>query len=437
MEYFVIILFSLILLASVFFSIHLLYALLLGYMLFFAYGLYKGCKAKELFWHSWNTTKNIGSMLLLFCLIGILTATWRASGTIAFLVVSCAPLLIPSLIVFSSFILCVFISLFTGTAFGTSATMGVICMTMGNVLGVDPAFLGGAIFSGSYFGDRMSPMSSSAHLVAKITRTDIFKNIKNMFMTCLIPLLVTSIFYLYLGFENSQKVMPLETLTLFRENFVLTWPSAIPALLVLGLVVFKVNIKKIMLVSIVSASILCIFLQDMSAVQLLTLYWAGFTSPNPMIHSVLGGGGLVSMMTVVCVVGLSSSYIGIFQVTRLLENIKEHIVHLAERVSPFGSTCVVALFTCMLTCNQTLSIFLTKSLCEPQYAKAEDLALSLENTVVLMAGLVPWNIACSVVLANVDAPVTSIFYASFLYLTPMVSFFIFRRRMKSAQNMRQ
>ncbi len=432
MEYFVIIFFSLILLISVFFNIHLLYALLLGYILFFVYGLHKGCRAKELFLHSWNTAKNIGSMLFLFCLIGILTATWRASGTIVFLVVSCAPLLIPSFFIFSSFILCMLISMFTGTAFGTSATMGVICMTMGNVLGIDPAFLGGAILSGSYFGDRMSPMSSSAHLVAKITRTDIYRNIMNMFITCLIPLLLTSLFYMYLGFESAQKNIPLETLTLFKESFVLTWPAAIPAVLVLGLVIFKINIKNIMGLSIVSASILCVFLQDMTVMQLLTLYWAGFTSPNPMMQSILGGGGLVSMITVVFVVGLSSSYIGLFQITRLLDNIKEHIVHLAERVSPFGSTLVVALFTCMLTCNQTLSIFLTKSLCEPQYTKAEDLALSLENTVVLMAGLVPWNIACSVVLANVDAPVASIFYAAFLYLTPMVSFFIFCKKGKSA-----
>ncbi len=428
MEYLVIALFSVALLVSMLWGFHLLYALVFGYVVFFTYGLYTGCTVRKLLQESWEHSKNIGSLLLIFCLIGILTGTWRASGTIAFLVVESSLILIPSLFLVSTFLLCALVSLLTGTAFGTSATMGVICMTMGNVLGVDSAYLGGAILSGSYFGDRMSPMSSSAHLVAKITQTNIFLNIKSMFYSCLLPTSLTCVLYVFLGRQNLGSTVPTDTLVLFQENFALSWLVATPALFMIILAFCKIHVRIIMLAGILSASVLCLYVQNMTFVELLQVYWGGFQSSNMILNSILGGGGLVSMLTVACIVAISSSYVGLFQASNLLGNIKEHIAHLAHKVSPYGSTMIIALFTCMMTCNQTLSIFLTKYLCDKQYYATEDLAHAIENTTVVMAGLVPWNIACSVVLANIHAPIMSIFYAFFLYLLPLLSIWTFSRK---------
>ncbi len=427
MEYLTIIAFSLVLLVTMLCDAHLLYALSAGYALFFSYGLMKGYTARQLFKHSWDGAKNVGSLLFLFALIGLLTGTWRASGTIAYLVVQSASMLMPSLFILSSFVLCAAISMLTGTAFGTSATMGVICMTVGNVLGLDPAYLGGAILSGSYFGDRMSPMSSSAHLTAKITGTDIFMNIKNMFRSALFPLLLTCLFYLFLGSEHSGDAIPEHTFQLLQHSFVLSWPAVIPALLMIVLACAKVHAKYSMLVGIVSASMLCVFVQDMSLQALFTLYWYGFSSANAQLTVILGGGGLSSMLTVACIVAISSAYVGIFTLTEFFQGMHRYIARLAQSISPFGSTILVAFCTCMMTCNQTLSIFLTKSLCEKQYTHKEHVALAIENSAVLMAGLIPWNIACSVVLANVHAPMSSIFFAFFLYLTPLCSVFFFSK----------
>ncbi len=428
MEYAVIVLFSLTLFLTIVLHMPLLLALVLGYIYFWLYGLHKGCSAKALFVQSLEQCKKIGNLLTLFALIGVLTATWRASGTIAFLVVNSAYILIPSLFLVSTFLLCACISMLTGTSFGTSATMGVICMTMGNVLGIDSAYLGGAILSGSYFGDRMSPMSSSAHLVAKITETDIFINIKNMFYSCLGPFLLSCGFYVFLGQESKGAEIPLETLQLFQENFNLAWPTVLPALLMVMLACCKVHARIIMLASIVAASILCIFWQNISWNQLLTLYWGGFVAPQPALQAVLGGGGLMSMFTVACIVAISSAYMGLFHESQFFNNIHKQIAHLSQKTGAFGSTALVALFACMLTCNQTLSIFLTKTLCEKQYEQRESLALAIENSAVLMAGLVPWSIACSVVLANVHAPVSSIFFACFLYIVPLSSVLFFKRK---------
>ncbi len=428
MEYAVIGLFSFTLLITILLKMPLLLALVLGYVYFFGYGLYKGCAVTSLLIKSLEQCKQLGNLLTLFALIGVLTATWRASGTIAFLVVNSSYILIPSLFILSTFLLCAFISMLTGTSFGTSATMGVICMTMGNVLGIDAAYLGGAILSGSYFGDRMSPMSSSAHLVAKITGTDIFVNIKNMLSSCAWPFVLSCAVYVYLGQENRGAEVPLETLQLFQENFNLAWPTMLPALLMIILACCKVHARIIMSISIMLASVLCIFWQKISWAQLLTLYWSGFVSPEPALHSVLGGGGLLSMLTVACIVTISSAYVGLFQESQFFENIHRQIAGLARKTGAFGSTVVVAFFACMLTCNQTLSIFLTKSLCEKQYEKRESLALAMENSAVLVAGVIPWNIACSVVLANVHAPISSIFYACFIYMVPLASVWFFKRK---------
>ncbi len=428
MEYAAIGLFSFTLLITILLKMPLLLALVLGYLFFFSYGLYRGCGAKALLVNSLEQCKQLGNLLTLFALIGVLTATWRASGTIAFLVVNSTYMLVPSLFILSTFLLCTFISMLTGTSFGTSATMGVICMTMGNVLGIDAAYLGGAILSGSYFGDRMSPMSSSAHLVAKITGTDIFMNIKNMLSSCVWPFVLSCAVYVYLGQENMGTEIPAQTLQLFQENFNLAWPTVLPALLMIILACCKVHARIIMSLSIVVASILCISWQKISWMQLLTLYWGGFVTPEPALQSILGGGGLLSMFTVACIVTISSAYVGLFQESRFFERMHRQISGLAQKTGAFGSTVVVAFFACMLTCNQTLSIFLTKSLCEKQYEKRESLALAVENSAVLMAGVIPWNIACSVVLANVHAPLSSIFYACFIYMVPLASVWFFKRK---------
>ena len=121
------------------------------------------------------TVRNI---LITFLLIGILTALWRAAGTIAVIVSYASALIRPSVFLLMTFLLNCAVSVLMGTSFGTSATMGVICATMGTALGVDIRLIGGAVLSGVLFGDRCSPVSTSALLVAELTGTSVFDNIR-------------------------------------------------------------------------------------------------------------------------------------------------------------------------------------------------------------------------------------------------------------------
>ena len=119
-------------------------------------------------------------------LIGALTASWRASGTIAYLVSYASEIISPSWSLLGTFILNAALSSLIGTSFGTAATMGVVTMSLCVGMGVSPFWAGGAALAGAYVGDRCSPVSTSAQLVCAVTGTELYKNIKNMLRTGLI-----------------------------------------------------------------------------------------------------------------------------------------------------------------------------------------------------------------------------------------------------------
>lgn len=396
-----------------------LYALVFGYLVFFLYALSLGFAVKEVLRMSWEGVRSVLNVLVIFLFIGLITASWRASGTIPLIVYKAAGTLVPGLFLLLAFILNCLLSMLTGTAFGTAGTMGVICMSIGSVMGISPLLLGGAILSGCFFGDRGSPMSSSAALVAQLTRTDIYRNVKAMARTAALPFVLTCLFFFLLGLFSRHDAASLAMLELLPANFDLHWLTLIPALLVIALALCKLNVKWIMAISVAAACLLCLFLQHMSLWQLAKTLIAGFSSPDPQLNTVMSGGGIVSMLKAGAIVCLSSSYAGIFDRTGLLTPLKEKIAALAEKTGPFGSTLLTSLVTGAVACNQVLSIILTYHLCRDMTPDKNELALSLENTAVVTAPLFPWSIAAGVPLAAIGAPDGAIFFACYLYLLPL------------------
>ena len=187
MELLVFSLFAAALLVCVIFHISLLFALLLGYVIFALYAIQKGFSLPEVLGMSAQGVRAAKNILTTFVLIGILTSLWRAGGTIPAIVCYSVRVMEPRLFLVCSFLLNCLVSFLTGTAFGSAATMGAVCMTMAAALGADPLMTGGAILSGVYFGDRCSPVSTSALLVADLTGTDLFGNIRQMLRTSLVP----------------------------------------------------------------------------------------------------------------------------------------------------------------------------------------------------------------------------------------------------------
>ncbi len=395
-----------------------LYALAAGYLIFCAYGLKKGHSARSLLSMSLTGIRTVKNILMIFGLIGLITALWRGAGTIPVIVCYSARLVYPSAFLVIAFLLNCIVSTLTGTSFGAAATMGVVTMAMAKALHIGPLWVGGAILSGVYFGDRCSPVSSSANLICELTGTDIFYNIREMVKTSVMPFLITCAIYYAVGRSMAAGGAQMDVESLFSQSFRLHWIAVLPALSILVLSAFKVKVKRTMLASVVLAFFLCIFLQGLGIAEIARMMIVGYKAQDSALAAMMDGGGLLSMVKVAMIVSLSSCYAGIFDGTGLLQPLKKKIEALSRRITPFGTTLAVSAITSMVACNQTLAVMLTDQLCHDNEPDPQTFAIDLENSAITLAPLVPWSIAGAVPLAAVGAPSASIAADCYLYLLP-------------------
>lgn len=397
----------------------ILYALLAGLIIFGLYGKKQGYSWRQISRMALQGVWKVKNILLTFILIGMLTALWRQAGTIPAIICYTVHLIKPSTFLLMTFLLNCLISVLTGTALGTAATIGVVCATMASALGIPSWMTGGAILSGVYFGDRCSPVSTSALLVAELTETGIYTNIKNMIKSALAPFTITCILYLTVSIQLHGKTEMPDLGHAFGSEFRLSWIALLPAAVILLLSVVQAGVKIAMIASIVTAIPVCIGLQNMAFTELPELLLNGFHSTDVTVAAMLNGGGITSMLKVGAIVCISSSYSGIFQATGILNGFQKMVCLLANRTKPYFAVLVASILTSVMACNQTLVIMLTDQLCSRTEPDKLRFANNLEDSAVLIAPLVPWSIACVVPLTAAGAPGYSVLFAVFLYLLPL------------------
>ena len=394
------------------------YALVAGLALFSAYAWRAGNAPRcvvEMCWHGIRPIRRILCMLLA---VGVLTGLWRASGVIPAIVAYTVPFITPSLFVVMTFLLSCLVSVLTGTSFGTAATMGAICISIAASVDVPLALAGGAALSGAFFGDRWSPISTSALLVANITGTEFYGNLRNMLRTVIVPACLACLVFLVAGMLVPASGGAAGTVEALRDAFDLGPLVLAPPAIVFLLALLRVDILMVLVAGIVSAVPLCLWVQGMGIAEVLSTAALGFTAPSPETAA-LAGGGIASMLSAFGIVCVTSAYAGIFEETDLLRGVEAAVGAFAERVTPYAATLGIAVLASMISCNQTLAIMLTHQLSRDLAASAEDHALDLEDSVVLVAGLVPWSIAGGVPLASMGAPIESMVLAVFLYAVPL------------------
>lgn len=174
---------------------NLLWAIFPGLCLFFLLGLKRGYSAAELLGMAWRKGKEALIVIPVFLLIGTVTALWRASGTISFFLYYGLREIPPAFFLLAAFLLSAILSFALGTSYGVCGTAGVVLMALARGGGVSAAMVAGAVISGAYFGDRGSPMSSCAMLVAACTGTELYRNVREMLKTAVLPMVLTVMFY--------------------------------------------------------------------------------------------------------------------------------------------------------------------------------------------------------------------------------------------------
>ena len=414
-----IVLFCAALLVCVVLKVNILYALAAGLVIFTLYGKKQGFSWRELGEMIVSGVKTSTSVLLVFPLIGMLTAFWRACGALPLIICCAVDLIRPEILVLMTFLLNCGVSVLTGTAFGTAATMGTICVSVGVSMGMDPVLLGGAMLAGVYFGDRCSPVSTSALLVSELTGTDIYDNIRRMVKTALVPFLLSCGIFLLLGLSGGDGGARADLWPLYGREMTLTWVMCLPAVLIFVLSLLHVKVKRAMAASILTSVLLCIFVRHLDALTLLRTAVCGYTAADAEVGAMLNGGGMLSMLRLMLIITISSAYSGIFRRTGLLDGLCGRVTALSERTSPYASMLLTAVLASLLACNQTLTIILTNQLCAPSQKDKEEFAVNLENSAVVVAPLIPWSIAGATPLSTVGAPMTGMAFACFLYILPL------------------
>lgn len=414
------------LLLSVVKGIFVGYPLAICLIIFILLSVKRGSTFKQVIKMAYKGGKKSFIVLEIFILIGVIISVWISAGTVPAIVYYGIKYINPNMFILSVFLISSLVSFLIGTSFGTIGTVGIALMIMGRSGGASIPITAGAIISGAYFGDRCSPMSSSANLVASITDTNLYKNINTMIRTSILPFIITVIIYGIMSIKNPLNNANYHITNEINSYFVINYFTLIPAFIILLLSFFRVNVKKSMLISILMAVGLSVNLQHKSIISILKYSIFGFTMDNGSnLSKVMTGGGIISMIKVSLIVFISSSFTGIFENTDILKPLENIILKAKSKRSVYITTGFVSIIASAFGCTQVIAIILTELLVKNIYIKngmdKYKLASDIENTAVVIAPLVPWNIAVLVPLTSMNAPFISILFCTYLYLLPIMN----------------
>ena len=402
-----------------------LWALLLGLACFAGYALRQGHAPRDVALMLWSGVRSVRNILIIFGLIGMLTAVWRASGTLPFIIHHTLQWVDPAYFILWVFLLCCLLSLLLGTAFGSVSTLGVIFMMLARSAGLDELATAGAIMSGIYVGDRCSPVSSSAALVCALTNTNIYANMRRMWTTSALPFALTCAGYLALSLSGPARLAAPDAAGQMDRFFILSGWTLLPAACIVVLSLFRVDVKQAMFWSILAGGAVCLTVQGMEPGELFACLAFGYT-PAPGAE-ILAGGGIRSMLQVAGIVLLTSAYAGLLEATGLLDGLSSLCKRLSLRLGAFRTTVLAGLPVAAVSCNQTLGIMLTKQLCAPLWQNGKEMVLPLENGIVLLAAIIPWSIAGSVPCAIMGVGPECLPYTFYLYMVPLTDMLLRRR----------
>lgn len=406
---------------------------LLTYLFFILLSLFKGISLNEIIEISFKYSCKSKVVLFVFIFVGALTSSWIASGTIPGIVYYGINFINPKIFILFSFLISCFVSFFLGSSFGAASTIGVALMAIARSGNLNPNIVGATILSGIYFGDRWSPLSSSCNLVASLTSINLYDNLKNMIKSMIFPFFITCIAYYFL----SQKFV-LNTAESQLSNFIFNAYNLssltifIPIISIIIFSLFKINVKISMGVSIFLASCVAFFIQQESLKNIINYLIFGFNKFNGTpLEKIIKGGGIISMIKAGFLIIISCSLIGMFEQLKIMHFIKSKINNIDSRSKLFSYSTLISFITSMIGANQTIAIIMTEQIMEEIYdnkqVKRLEFAKDLENTAVVLAPVIPWNIACYVPCTMLGiSSIKFIPFAFYLWLLPLSSFIFYK-----------
>ena len=383
--------------------------------------------------------------ILILLLIGVMSSTWMISGVVPTLIYYGVQIITPSLFLPCACLISALVSLMTGTSWTTIATIGIALLGIGNALSVPEAFTAGAIISGAYFGDKMSPMSDTTVLASSVSGADLFKHIRYMMGTTVPSITISLLLYLVMGlWFSGERVEPSIYLQGLEHSFHITaWTLLVPAFT--GLLIWKKVPSFITLTLSSLAAIVCaIVLQTEALVEITgqanasagslfmgvlkvcytsTQLDTGFQEVNHLVATRGMAGMLDTVWLILCAMCFGSCMVAsqmLRSLTRILLN------SIRNTFSLVTSTVVSGVLLNLIMGDQFLSIIMNASIYKEEYAdrgyQPELLSRSTEDSATVTSVLVPWT-ACGMTQSTVLGVPTLVYlpFCFFNIISPLMS----------------
>lgn len=338
-------------------------------------------------------------------LIGMNTSLWLSSGCIAGIIHYGAQFILPNFFLPTCFLLCAALSFMLGSAFATTATMGIITYIIGCAGGVPSAMTAGAIISGVFVGDRCSFVASSLILLGSINDVPHRSAFAITVKTSFIPMAVSVLGYVLLSHFCPLDISALSRLNVLDKTFRITPIVLLPALILLLSCMLKLRTITTLCVSIATAVPLALFYQDTPVNVLLLSMLNGFRlPPTHELYSVVRGGGVLPMVRAIYILIISCSLAALIERGGVLSLRFRALLRTSKsRTSLYLKSVIIGTAAAAIGCNQTVSVVTTSTLMDTAYKRAnvgkEEKLRDISFAAVIMSVVVPWTLAVSVPLS--------------------------------------
>jgi NhaC family Na+:H+ antiporter len=397
----------------------------------------------------------VGTSILILLMIGAVSGSWMISGVVPTMIFYGMKVIFPEVFLFATCIICALISMMTGSSWTTIATVGVALVGIGTAQGYEPGWIAGAIISGAYFGDKVSPLSDTTVLASSSAGTPLFTHIRFMMVTTVPSFLITLVIFLIVSLMHSPadaaKVADISN-DLKNAFNISPWLLLVPVVTAL-LIVKKVSAIVTLFIAAFIAGITALFFQPHIIAEVAN---GGMTDPasglsflegfkglfisyygstaidtgNVALNELVSTRGMTGMLGTVFLIIAAGTFGGTLVGSGMLQSLTDMLTKfIRRRVTMVASTVGTGIFANMVTGDQYLSIILTSSLYKDLYEKRgyenKLLSRSVEDSATVVSVLIPWN-SCGMTQATVLKVATLEYlpYCFFNLLSPLMSIFI-------------
>ncbi|KGJ06436.1 Na+:H+ antiporter, NhaC family [Paracoccus halophilus] len=371
--------------------------------------------------------------MIILLVVGILIGVWILGGVVPTLIYYGLEMVSPAVFLPVTVIICAIASLATGTSWGTTGTIGVALMGIGSGLGFPLPIVAGAVLSGSYFGDKMSPLSDTTNLAPAMAGTDLFTHIKHMSYTTGVSMTLTMIIEVALSFRygggdgNLDRIQAM--LTALEQNFTINPVLLLPPLLVLFVSYRKMPAIPGITLGVIAGAICAIGLQGAGYKELVNVAFGGFTAETGIadVDSLLSRGGMESMLYTISLIIVAMMFGGVMERTGQLKIVADRILRAAKSTgSLIVSTVLTGIGANLILCDQYMAIVMGARTYAQAYRERgiapENLSRAVEDSATVTANLVPWNSGGAYQAATLGvATIAYLPFNFFCWLSPLVT----------------